>query len=98
MFFKDKSETKLSKTNPYNDADGRDAGCGHDLGAVGDEVEKDGDDGFGPVVELVPQHRGEVAAGASQSTVTMEECHPPIQEILLLLVGKEMNESRLTPR
>lgn len=56
------------ETNPNNDADGRDAGCGHDFGAVGDEVEEDGDDGFGPVVELVPQHRGEVAARARVGT------------------------------
>lgn len=47
----------LAETNPDNNADGRDAGRGHDFGAVGDEVEKDGDDGFGSVVELVPQHR-----------------------------------------
>lgn len=55
-----------AETHAYNDADGRDAGRGHDFGAVGDEVEEDGNDGFGAVVELVPQHRGEVAAGESR--------------------------------
>lgn len=64
----------LAETHPYNDADGQDAGRGHDFGAVGDEVEKDGNDGFGTMVELVPQHRGELAAGASrrQNTVKMQ--------------------------
>lgn len=59
----------MCKPHPYDDADGRHAGGGHDFGTVGNEVEQDGDDGFRSMVEFIPQHRGEVTAPGEKLSI-----------------------------
>lgn len=51
----------VCKTYPYDDADSRYTGGGHDFGTVGDEVEQDGNNGFCSMVKFIPQHCREVA-------------------------------------
>lgn len=46
----------VCKTHPYDDADSQHTRGGHDFGTVGDEVEKDGNDGFCSMVKFIPQH------------------------------------------
>lgn len=50
-------------THPEDEADGGHPRRGHDLGAVGHEVQQDGHDALGAVVELVPQQGGQVPVG-----------------------------------
>ncbi len=52
---------RVGKTHPYDDADSRHTGGGHDFGTVGDEVEQDRNDGLRSMVEFIPQHWWEVA-------------------------------------
>lgn len=56
----------LVQTHPYNDADGWDTRGGHHFGTVGDEVEQDGNDGFCPMVEFIPQYWRQVTAQRHQ--------------------------------
>lgn len=54
-------KTRWAGSYPQDDADGGHPGRGHDLGAVGHQVEQRGHDALGAVVELVAQEGRQVS-------------------------------------